>query len=101
MVDRLDAAALLSSDALSWPAGEAGPQNVSLAQRLLGLQAQQLSALVVQVGNVTDADLDLEHSTTLVSNIPHANLTTGFSLVPNQVSAVAAFHRLCCRVSLH
>lgn len=85
---RTGSAGLLASDSLLWPAGDSAVQNVSVHLTGQLAAAQQLSTIAIMVGNVTNADLAVDQSTTLISNIPHANLTTGFVMVPNQVSSV-------------
>ena len=76
---------LLSTDTVSWMPGESGRRNVTL--HLGELDASQPpGALLVMLGNVSNADLSVEQSSTAISNIPAANLTTGFAIHPNQVS---------------
>ncbi|CAL8464733.1 g4268 [Coccomyxa elongata] len=78
-------ATLLSTDTVIWQPGENGRRSV-----MLHLPESQASeppgALLVTVGNVSNADLTLEQSSTVISGIPSANLTTGFAVTPNQVA---------------
>ncbi len=83
------AATLLSTDIVSWMPGESGRRNVTLHLGLLDA-SQPPQALLLRVGNVTNADLSLEQSSTVISDIPAANLTTGFTLNPNQVCSLIA-----------
>lgn len=77
---------LLSTDTVTWQPGENGTHYVTL--HLPESQASEPpGALLVTVGNVSNADLTLEHSSTVISGIPTANLTTGFAVTPNQVRA--------------
>ena len=64
--------------------GESGGRNVTLH---LGAPdaSQPPGALLVMVGNVSNADLSVEQSSTVISDIPAANFTTGFTINPNQV----------------
>ncbi len=79
-------ATLLSTDTVTWQPGQNGRRYVTL--HLPESQASEPpGALVVTVGNVSNADLTLEQSSTLISGIPNANLTTGFGVTPNQVCA--------------
>lgn len=78
------AATLLSADEVFWMPGESGRRNVTLR---LGAPdvSQPPGALLVMVGNVSNADLSVERSSTVISDIPAANLTIGFAINPNQV----------------
>ncbi|KAK9917087.1 hypothetical protein WJX75_000778 [Coccomyxa subellipsoidea] len=79
------AATLLSADEVFWMPGESGGRNVTLH---LGAPdaSQPPGALLVMVGNVSNADLSVEQSSTVISDIPAANFTTGFTINPNQVA---------------
>ena len=50
----------------------------------------QQGVLVLQLGNVTNADLSTEHQTTLISDLPQENLTVVLAMQPNQVSQTSA-----------
>lgn len=78
------AAAVLSADKVLWLPGESGRRNVTvhLSQPPV---SQPPGGLLVTVGNVSNADLSLEQSSTVISDIPFANLTTEFAVIPNQV----------------
>lgn len=77
-------AMLLSTGTVTWQPGEDGRRSV-----MLHLPESQASeppgTLLVIVGNVSNADLTVEQSSTVISGIPAANFTTKFAVTPNQV----------------
>ncbi|KAK9803015.1 hypothetical protein WJX72_000035 [[Myrmecia] bisecta] len=76
----------LSMQSVLWPAGDSGPRNVSLVVTDSGPDGLSLGALIVTLSNATNADLDLQRATTLVSAVPAPDLRVSFEAAPNQVA---------------
>ena len=83
----LTAAAQNSS--LQWLPGQNGTIEFSLPLAAMGSMLQQ-GVLVLQLGNVTNADLSAERGTCLVSELPQENLTVGLTMQPYQVCILPA-----------
>ena len=86
-----DVGAALANAVILWQVGINRTQNVTL--RWPGARAaadvqRRPAALVVAVSSVSNADLPSQLNTTVVSDVPPANLTAGYALQPNQVSCV-------------
>ena len=83
----LTAAAQNSS--LQWLPGQNGTINISLPLAAMGSVLQQ-GVLVLQLENVTNADLSAERGTCLVSELPQENLTVALAMQPHQVCILPA-----------
>ena len=79
--------AAAQSTSLQWPPGQNGTVNVSLPLAAMGNVLQQ-GVLVVQLENVTNADLSAEQDTCLVSQLPQKNLTVVLAMQANQVPSM-------------
>ena len=63
--------------------------NISLPLTAVGNMLQQ-GVLVLQLNNVTNADLSAVEDTCLISELPQQNLTVVLAMQPNQVLILAA-----------
>ncbi len=81
--------AAAQSTSLQWTPGQNGTLNVSLPLAAMGNVLQQ-GVLVVELGNVTNADLSAEQDTCLVSALPRENLTVVLAMQANQVISIFA-----------
>ena len=77
-------AAAAQSAAVQWQPGENGTVEISLPLAAAYDMLQQ-GALVLELQNVTNADLSLELGTTLISALAQENLTVALAMQPNQV----------------
>ena len=80
---------------VKWPAGVHGTQDVTLQLPDLQAASLQQQALLVAVSSVSNAALDRQRSTTVISAVPWLELTTNFTMQANQVTAVAAYAPAC------
>ena len=76
--------AAAQSAALQWQPGENGTVDVSLPLAAAYDTLQQ-GALVLELENVTNADLSTELGTTLISALAQEKLTVALAMQPNQV----------------
>lgn len=94
-------AAAAQSAAVRWQPGENGTVEFTLPLTAAYDMLQQ-GALVLELENVTNADLSTELGTTLISALAQDNLTVALAMQPNQVqpSSYLISVRLACSCSM-
>ena len=76
--------AAAKNSSLQWLPGQNGTLDITLPLTAMANTLQQ-GVLILRLENVTNADLSIEHGTTLISELPQTNLTVVFAMQPNQV----------------
>ena len=85
----VEVTAAAQSSTLQWLPGQNGTLNIPLPLAAMGTMLQD-GVLLLQLGNVTSADLRLEQGTCLISELPEGNLTAVLAMQANQVSLLSA-----------
>ena len=79
----------IASPPLSWARGQNQTQSITVQLDPTKVDLAS-AAILVQLVNATNADVDDARGVSLVTAIPAASLTTTFTLQPNQVGALGS-----------